>query len=852
MKLEAFRCGMPCLMSLCALLLNVSLPFAVAEEHRYGLRCARKIDAKTIRLSFGASCVPRAAKDVKSYRIVSMTDPVYRGSKRAATVSHAQQPDVTPPAGWTGKRHDRHTVTVTLPDAMQADHRYYVQILGGGKHNQPITGGRAAMWIEELTDEEEAKRATKNTLGVRRMELVAPDLIKITVGDAFDAKRFDADARNIVLACKDDPDFAAGRPAVRAGRRTRGDCYHTDGWPYGYYLVHEVFAQFDKSLKAGKTYTLDINARLPLTSANAEAQLAVDDRAAINPTIKVNQLGYLPDAQAKYAYIGSWMGSLGALDYSDYQLAFEVRDAATHAVVTKGAPVLRHRAGQKNETVYKHDLSFENVYSMDLSPLSKPGNYYVAVPRFGRSLAFKVAPDIYTEAFDVMMNGIFHQRCGIEIAPPLSKHYRPACHRNMTELTNLKRGSEHSAWKNLPKSVIDKKKHDIFGGHHDAGDYNPRSHLDVADCLMMAYEIRPNAYRDSQLRIPERGNGVPDIIDEARWALDLWVRLQDTDGGVRNGTESDGDPNMITLAEEDNKRDFAFAKDASGSMRFAGAAAQASMIYSKLGKQNDAKALLERAVNAWQWAQRNGAEKLHDAAVAGAIQLYRATGEKAYIDAFYAHSVFKRLAKAELKKHGKYDQQDAHFYYAICSRPVDDTLLQRVKSAFDGLASVWVGAARTTGYRYMRHPWAPNTWGTGCHPKWMITPIQAYVLTKKPVYRKWVVLTCDFALGCNPMNLVNTTRLGQRYISGPLHMFNRYSPNAPIAGIQSEGPSPQIGGKKAGGSMGTWIAAMLYPHGPWPQLHTYTDVIMSPGMNEGIVRDQARTAFAYGFLLPPP
>ena len=149
----------------------------------------------------------------------------------------------------------------------------------------------------------------------------------------------------------------------------------------------------------------------------------------------------------------------------------------------------------------------------------------------------------------------------------------------------------------------------------------------------------------------------------------------------------------------------------------------------------------------------------------------------------------------------------------------------------------------------MRHPWAPNNWGTGCHPKWLITPIQAYALTKDPAYRKWVILTCDFALGCSPMNLVNTTRLGQKYISGPLHLFSRYSPNGPIAGIQSEGPSAQTGGKKASGSMGTWIAPMLYPHGAWPQLHTYTDVTMSPGMNEGVVHDQARTAFAYGFLL---
>jgi hypothetical protein len=52
--------------------------------------------------------------------------------------------------------------------------------------------------------------------------------------------------------------------------------------------------------------------------------------------------------------------------------------------------------------------------------------------------------------------------------------------------------------------------------------------------------------------------------------------------------------------------------------------------------------------------------------------------------------------------------------------------------------------------------------------------------------------------------------------------------------------------------MSSWIGAMLYPAGPWPALHTYTDITMSPGMNEGIVVDQMRTAVAYGFLLPGP
>ena len=544
------------------------------------------------------------------------------------------------------------------------------------------------------------------------------------------------------------------------------------------------------------------------------------------------------------------MGSAGALDYSRYDLRFEVRDAKTHEAVLTGAPKLRHSPGEKTETVYKNDLSFEYVYEMDLSGLSEEGSYYLTVPGMGRSFEFRVAKDLYVEPFKVMMNGVFHQRCGIEIGSPHSRHYRGACHRNMTELTDLVHGSEGEAWKNLPTRVVDKKKYDLFGGHHDAGDYNPRSHLDVAEQAFMAYEIRPGVYSDNQLSIPEAGNGVPDILDEGRWALDLWCRLQDADGGVRNGTESNGDPNMTTPAVLDALRDFAFAKDAPGSLRFAAAAAQAAHIWGGLGKKPDASDFLRRARSAWDWAMKHDGEKHPDSLVRAAIQLYRTTGEKKYLDAFGKHSVFNRIENAKLEEYQKYDQRDASFYYAFCKRPVDAALRQRIVSAFRGMLGWWITCAKTTAYRYMRHPYAPNNWGTGCHPKWIDVAIQGYVLTKDPAYLEWTILTCDFALGCHPMNTVFSTRLGQRCISGPLHTFGRYSPEGPIAGIQCEGPSQQKGSAKPSGGMSSWVGAMLYPHGDWPQLHTYTDVIMSPGMNEGVVRDQIKTAVVYGFLLP--
>ena len=462
------------------------------DAHRLGLRVARRLDEKSVRLSFGSSFVPKVGEQAATYRLVSATDPVYQAGVRAqaAQVERAPDDDPPPPPGYAGRKFERFTVTLTLPKPLQAGHRHAVQALG--VKSQPVTGGRAAAWIEDLDDAAEARAARRNGLGVRSLEILAPTVVQLTVGAGLDAARADGHPENVVLRSADDPAYKAGVKAQRLGRRTRGDCFYTDGWPYGSFLKHELFAVFEPAFKQGCTYTLDLNAVAPLTCGRNAAALRVDDRESINPALKVNQIGYLPSAKAKYAYLGAWLGSLGPLDYGPWLKdgaaanRFEVRDAATHAVVLTGACKLRHRAGEKTETVYKEDATGEDVYELDLSALKQEGRCYVAVPGLGRSFEFRVAPDAYVEPFRVLMTGVLHQRCGLEMKQPYSDFYRPACHRNRTELTDWARKGEAADWKNLSLHVKDPQKHDLFGGHHDAGDYNPRAHLEVARRLHVA------------------------------------------------------------------------------------------------------------------------------------------------------------------------------------------------------------------------------------------------------------------------------------------------------------------------------------------------------------------------------
>jgi hypothetical protein len=59
---------------------------------------------------------------------------------------------------------------------------------------------------------------------------------------------------------------------------------------------------------------------------------------------------------------------------------------------------------------------------------------------------------------------------------------------------------------------------------------------------LLAYELAPQKFRDGELNIPESGNGIPDIVDEAKWGVDFYKRIQRPDGGVSVGFFEESHP----------------------------------------------------------------------------------------------------------------------------------------------------------------------------------------------------------------------------------------------------------------------------------------------------------------------
>ena len=396
------------------------------------------------------------------------------------------------------------------------------------------------------------------------------------------------------------------------------------------------------------------------------------------------------------------------------------------------------------------------------------------------------------------------------------------------------------------------------GGHHDAGDYNPRSHIDVAQVLMDAYEVAPKKFYDGQLNIPEKGNGIPDILDEALWALRLWIGLQDEDGGVYNGTESDGDPNFFQTVELDPKGDFVFAKDSRGSLQFAGAMAQASRLLKRTGKNEMAADYLTRARRAYDWGV-NHKPQTNDAKTFGsyytaqlayaAAQLFHTTGEDAYHQAFLDNTPWKKNPKAKIiPSDNSYDLTlAAYAYAAIPPSKADVTIHSDIIRAICEEADLYVNASNKAPYKFVRNPYAPINWGTGAYEHFLTVVWHAWAFAdnklKVKAYRDAMIKTADNTLGCNPLNLSWITGLGSNGIHAPLHN-SRFNPTGfSVPGMQAQGPDDR-------GREYSYTDTLFPKRDKTPPLYCFVDSIFAIGMDEGTVIHQAETMAAFGLLLP--
>jgi endoglucanase len=325
-------------------------------------------------------------------------------------------------------------------------------------------------------------------------------------------------------------------------------------------------------------------------------------------------------------------------------------------------------------------------------------------------------------------------------------------------------------------------------------------HLEATSKTLTAFEQFPGVFKDKELRLPESGNGIPDVLNEAAWDLKFYAENQEPDGGVPSGRGNDEDYTRQTWMADGGKLfgplpPFGTMPPSSASSStFAAVAAQYSRLLRPFDR-SQADAFLNKARSAYEWAKshtstewdRNGISYGRMPYKRGlawaAAELFNTTGESRYNDDFVALANDPQTWDADWK-----DVDRLPFYwwpYAASRQPgvnkaVQSDLVGRIAKAADEIVRdvdqfpYRMGAPRPDG------GWG-NMVGGGYYGN---TCLRAYWLTKQQKYLDTASLCADYQLGANPLSRCFITGLGSR---PPIHAELR----APLYNAQGT-PAPGI------------------------------------------------------------
>ena len=395
------------------------------------------------------------------------------------------------------------------------------------------------------------------------------------------------------------------------------------------------------------------------------------------PLIVVDQFGYRT-ADKKVAVIRDpQTGYDSAVSFTP-GTHYAVVDKATGNAVKQGAPVAWN-AGATDTS------SGDKAWWFDFSDVTAPGTYTVVdSDQNVRSVEFEIDDNVYKSPLKHAVRMYFYQRAGFD------KTAQTAGSEWADTASHLGPGqdAEAHAWTAKTDASLVK---DLRGGWFDAGDYNKYTNWTARNVIVLlrAFEENPSAFSDGT-GIAESGNGVPDLLDEAKWALDWLERMQNTDGSLLcvMGLGSGSPPSAATDPS------YYGPPTTAASLMGAAVFAYAGKIYSARSEaalQTYGADLTARAKQAWDWAATNpnvlyynnddarqpgssglasGQQEMDDAGrlfakFEAAIYLYETTGDATYKS--FVESNYTSILSSYAPSQWDTDKQEALLYYTQLS-----------------------------------------------------------------------------------------------------------------------------------------------------------------------------------------
>ena len=262
--------------------------------------------------------------------------------------------------------------------------------------------------------------------------------------------------------------------------------------------------------------------------------------------IAVNQIGYLPNAYKSATLKGVALNQTAKLVNEE-----------------TGETVLEEAIGEGSDDADTGEK--EAVF--DFSSVTAEGTYHVEAGDV-TSFSFKIGKDVYDDALNAAIKMLYYQRCGTELDQDCAGEFaHPVCHSQSAVL-----------YEDTSKSI------DVSGGWHDAGDYGRYTvaGATAAADLLLAYENYPAVFGDD-IGIPESGNGIPDVLDEARYELEWLLKMQTSDGGVYHKVTCKNFPGEV-MPQEETDTLYVMPVSTTATGDFAAVMAIASRVYASVDK----------------------------------------------------------------------------------------------------------------------------------------------------------------------------------------------------------------------------------------------------------------------------
>jgi endoglucanase len=548
-------------------------------------------------------------------------------------------------------------------------------------------------------------------------------------------------------------------------------------------------------------------------SALAGAVACSPAYAETSAPIRLNQLGELPDG-VKIAIMPS--ASAQALDWTLL--------SADGRIEARG----------KTTPFGPDSWSGENVHRIDFSGFAKTGSGFRLKVAGASSRPFAISSNIYARLPHDALEYFYHTRAGT----PIEARYvgaqvaRPAGHPHEVATCISGTDTHGNVWHGCRYSL------DVTGGWYDAGDqgkYIVNGGIALWTLLNL-YEHNSATgaaaqFRDGTEAIPEKHNGVSDLLDQARWELEFFLKMQvpqgtqllapvgakrnvaglkfvdiDASGMAHHKVADERWTPLPTRPDRDPERRVLFPPSTGATLNLAAVTAQCARIWKRIDPAFAARCL-SASRRAWAAAVRNpevyaidsftgsggyGDNDLSDEFYWAAAELLTTTGEGQYRDALERSPHFRAPITNEAGWASVAPL--ASITLAMHPQVLGPAETKRLRGDIVAAADRFLGDVDKTGYAVPLAPPRGYSWGSNSNllNRAMLMAL-ADEFTGNARYRNGVIDAIDYLLGRNPLDRSFITGYGARPMQNPHHRFWAHSLDArypsPPPGVLSGGPN---------------------------------------------------------------